>query len=89
MIYRTVIMAFLPDLRELKQGFSYPEPCTDGKISQVKPLDYYVLSESAEVNTGSFFSERLYLLESKQTDLSVPLAGMRVTFDAPFRNKIY
>ena len=79
MIDGTMSVAFLPYLREFKQGVPDPEPCTYRKIPEIKPLYNNVLSERAKIDIGTSFSECFDLLQSKQAHLPVPFACMGIS----------
>ena len=87
MVDGAMCMAFLPYLRELKQGVSDPEPCPYRQIPEIKPFYYDVFSERAEIDIGASLPERFYFLKREKTDLTVPFTCMGISLDSPFRNE--
>ena len=79
------LVAFLADLRYLQHHITALQNGTHGKGCTVDAVYKQVFPKSAVTDTGPQQVELLYLLIAEQTDLAMPVAGMRIPVYSPVR----
>ena len=82
-IYFTVVMAFLPDLSDLRQAFPELQPGSDRQRMQGDALCCNVLGKSSR--TQPVYSRCRHLIDAllrEKADLTMPVSRMRVPDDS-------
>jgi hypothetical protein len=83
LIDRASGVALLADLRELQHHVVALKLRADGKSAKIEALHDKVFPKRAVDDLSAARTERLDLFMAQQGNLSVPLSGVGIVFDAP------